>query len=214
MEVLMNRYLALVAVILLFASIHASAEVPDPDLSTVEPWDTYNQAFVAPGDGSGFRTNVDDLVVLVLNSVGDAIEGATVVIDFDASGGGLRAGCSSVCVDPIDAGLTAETNELGIAVLNPLAGGCDNCTVTVRANGATIGTYDFVNSTDWNGSAADGAVTGADFAFFATAFKDTQDRCADYNGDGAVTGTDFSIFATSFFGGDMNPGGCGPPPSP
>jgi hypothetical protein len=211
MEVLMNRYLALVAVILLFSSIHASAEVPDPDLSTVQPWDVYEQAFVAPGDGSGSRSNVDEVYIQVLNSNGDAIEGATVVIDLAGGGGDLRSGCQTLCLDDGDAGLVGVTNEAGMLVLNPRVGGCDECTIIVRANGLTIATYEFINSTDWDGVATDGRVTGADFAFFATAFKSTQDPCGDYNGDGAVTGSDFAVFATSF--GDENEG-CNPPSAP
>lgn len=211
----MNRYLALVVVILLSSSIHASAEVVDPDLSTVQPWDIYDQAFVAPGDGSGPRSNVDEVFVEVLNSDGDAIEGATVVIDLAGGGGDLRSGCQTLCVDNGDAGLTGTTNEFGLAVLNPRVGGCDHCTVLVRANSVTIAVYDFINSTDWDGAAADGRVTGADFAFFATAFKDPQNDypCADYNGDGVVTGTDFSVFAVSFNEGDANEA-CNPPSSP
>jgi hypothetical protein len=203
----MKGILPLLATILLFGSIHVSANNPDPDLSTVEPWDTYEQAFVAPGDG-GLRTNIDEVTVTVVNDEGDPIEGATVVIDVGQGGGGLSEECPNLCIDPIDPGLEATTNALGIAVLNPRVGGCDICTVIVRANGVTIAVYDFINSTDWDGSAADGAVTGADFSFFATAFKTTQDACADYNGDGDVTGSDFSVFATSFKGGDANPNGC------
>lgn len=201
----MNRYLTLVAVILLFTSIQASAEVVDPDLSTVEPWDTYDLALVAPGGGR--FTGIDSVTVEVRNQDGDPIEGATVVIDLGGGGGGLGRGCD-VCVDPVDPGLTAVTDASGTAVLNPKVGGCDVCTVIVRANGVTIAVYEVIVSTDWNGFDADGMVTGADFAFFSTAFKQSQDPCSDYLGDGGVSGSDFSFFSTSFKGDDTNPNGC------
>jgi hypothetical protein len=78
----------------------------------------------------------------------------------------------------------------------------------VMGSGVTIGVFSPIVSTDWDGVKADGFVGGPDFAFFATAFRETGDGCADYNGDGVVNGTDFSIFSVSFQRGDANPGGC------
>lgn len=203
----MKRISLTVAALLILGSAGVMAAVPDADNSSVEPWDTYGQAFVAPGGGSPLLTNVDEVTVTVRNSDGDPISGAEVLIDL-GQGSGLTDECPNLCLDPIDPGLTGVTNTSGIAVLNPRVGGCDNCSVLVKADGVTIAFYDSITSTDWDGSAADGAVTGADFAFFAAAFKSTQDPCADYNGDDAVTGTDFAFFASSFKGGDANPNGC------
>jgi hypothetical protein len=203
----MKGTLPLIAAILLFGSIPVSAEVIDPDLSTVEPWDTYGLALVAPGGGR--FTGIDSVTVEVRNQDGDPVEGATVVIDLGGSGGGddPRSECD-VCVDPVEPGLTGVTDEFGIAYLNPKVGGCDVCTVVVRANGVTIAVYELIVSTDWNGFNADGMVTGADFAFFSTSFKQSQDPCSDYLGDGGVSGSDFSFFSTSFKGDDTNPNGC------
>lgn len=171
----------------------AVASIPDPDLSTCHPWDETQTPFGTPSQCS----DVDDLLVSVLNSEGDPIEGATVVIDL--------SDCDELIIgDPNS--LTGTTDEFGLVLMNPDVGGCQfGCTVLVKANNATICNYftGFV-STDWNGDEADGAVTGADFAFFANAFKLTQDDCADYNGDGSVTGTDFAVFATSFKCPDSN----------
>jgi hypothetical protein len=49
----------------------------------------------------------------------------------------------------------------------------------------------------------DGAVNGADFAFFRPAFGTTAGNPAylsylDYDGDGAVNGTDFGFFRSRF----------------
>lgn len=188
----MKKSLAFLALLAMLQGV-AVASNPDPDNSKCEPWDTTGQPFGTPSQCS----SVDDLVVTVLNSEGDPIEGATVVIDL--------SDCDQLEIgDPNS--LQGTTNSSGTVTLNPDVGGCQkNCTVLVRANNVTICNYNtgWV-STDWNGEQGDGAVTGADFSFFANAFKVTQDECADYNGDGDVTGTDFSIFATSFKCPDSN----------
>jgi hypothetical protein len=188
----MKRSLAVLALLVMLQGV-AVASNPDPDLSTCHPWDETGQPFGTPTQCS----DVDDLLVSVVNSEGEPIEGATVVIDLSDCDQ-LRIG------DPNS--LQGTTNAAGIVILNPDVGGCqDECTVLVRANNVTICNYGTGwRSTDWNGEEGDGAVTGADFAFFANAFKQTQDDCADYNGDGDVTGTDFSVFATSFKCPDSN----------
>jgi hypothetical protein len=188
----MKRSLAFLALLVMLQGV-AVASNPDPDRSTCEPWDTTLTPFGTPSQCSA----VDNLVVTVLNSDGDAIEGATVVIDL--------SDCDELIIG--DAGsLQGTTDGDGKVTLNPDVGGCQkNCTVLVKANNVTICNYTtgWV-STDWNGDQGDGAVTGADFSFFANAFKVSQDECADYNGDGIVSGTDFSVFATSFKCPDSN----------
>lgn len=195
------------AVLISSGAAQALDDVPDPDLSSIEPWDDFGRAFVAPGGESPLATNIDAVTITVVNSEGNPIIGAPVLIDF-AGGAPTGGDCANVCIDPIDAGLEGVTGADGTVTLNPAVGGCDDCTVIVRASGVTIGFYNKVVSTDWNGATADGSVTGADFAFFATSFNTTQDDCADYNGDGGVSGLDFSLFATSFNGADANPNGC------
>lgn len=174
------------------------ADVPDDANSTCEPWDTNGCVFVTPGcTANGNDAGNDAVTVLVRNEFGDPIEGSVVEIDF--------GDCPNLFICNPD-GLTGTTNVAGMVVMNPQVGGCDMCTVIVRADGVSICTYTppdgvdpTVRSTDWDGSAANGQVTGADFGFFAAAFKTTQDECANYNCDeGGVTGTDFAIFAESF----------------
>jgi hypothetical protein len=175
----------------------AEAETPDPDPSSVQPWDTYQRAFVTPGTaGDG---GVGEVTVVALTVNGDPVQNASVEIYF---------GPCVLCMDSQDPGLNGVTDENGECVLNPAIGGCDGCVVGVRVNGLTISLYTTIVSTDWDGHRTDGVVGAPDFAFFATAFRVTQDDCADYNGDGVVNGLDFSMFATSFKRADENPGGC------
>ncbi|MBU1701140.1 MAG: hypothetical protein KJ927_08495 [Candidatus Eisenbacteria bacterium] len=63
-------------------------------------------------------------------------------------------------------------------------GECEECTVIVRANAITVGTYQIIRSTDFNGAVGDGVVNAADLSFFATAFNYTQFACADSNPGG------------------------------
>ena len=202
----MKRILAVFATWTLAAAA-APADVPDPDLSDAGVWDVWGQAFVSPGSLTDLRASgIDDVTITVRNRDGLPILGADVVIDF--AGHGARVDCDGLCLDPVDAQLTGTTDINGEVTLNPRVGGCDDCTVIVRADGVTIAQFDHVSSTDWDGFAGNGQVQGPDLAFFATAFNVTQDACADYNGDGSVGGPDFSFFATSFNLADQNPNGC------
>jgi hypothetical protein len=178
-------------------SVVLSDPVPDPIFSTTEPWDTYGQAFVAPGE----QSPVDEVTVTVVDMAENPIPNAFVEIRFE--------GCSDICIDPIaENGLYGWTDEDGIAVLNPHVGGCDDCEVRVLANGMCISAYSFMTSTDWNSDEANGIISLEDFAFFATAFLGTQNLCADYNGNGVVGPEDFAMFAVSFKAFDANEAGC------
>jgi hypothetical protein len=191
----MRRFLPL---ILVFAFVGtAAADIPDEENSSCEPWDTNGCAFITPGLPSEGKSAIDCITVNVRNSDNDPIEGVQVDINF--------SNCTGLCwCDPPmeSSGLTGPD---GTTVICFSGGGCEQCTVIVRADGVTICTYQDVRSTDWDGSACDGIVGGSDFAFFATAFKVTQDPCADYNCDGSVGGIDFSMFAISFSAGDACP---------
>jgi hypothetical protein len=192
------RVTSLGILILVLGVCAATAETPDPPCADVMPWDVYGKAFVTPGASS--EGGVGEIVVTVRNMDCEPIEGSFVEVDF--------SDCPNVCINPEDDGLTGVSGEQGVVVLNPQVGGCDECTVIVRASGVTIATYQSMASTDWNGQEADGVVGVADFAFFSTAFKVTGHECADFNGDEVVNGLDFSIFSTSFKRGDANLGGC------
>lgn len=182
------KILALLTMLTVLPGLTLAAGVPDPALSTCSPWDETQLPFVTPSQCS----LVDNLTVVVRNEDGDPITGAEILID-------LNGGCGNIVVyDPST--LEATTDASGKAVLNPSAGGCQlGCTVLVKADGVTICSYSTgCVSTDWNGAEPDGGVTGADFGFFASAFKISQHPCSDYNNDGTVTGIDFAQFATSF----------------
>lgn len=181
------KYLSFPLLLTMLPGLGFAVDVPDDATSTCMPWDVTRLPFVTPGQCS----SVDNLYVSVRNEFGDPITGADVLIDLN--------GCENIVVyDP--SSLEGTTDANGLVVLNPSAGGCQfDCTVLVKADGVTICSY-FTGcvSTDWDGATTDGAVTGADFAFFAQAFKATQDACADYSNDGAVTGVEFATFAESF----------------
>jgi hypothetical protein len=188
----------LFSLVLLTAFVGAvCADSPDPFKCSCEPWDTYEGVFMTPGS----QSDIDEVTIVVCNSEGDPIQGSIVTVDI--------SNCVDLCVCVPDDGLTGTTDAAGAVTLNPRVGGCDECTVILRADGVTIGVYTppgpglpTVRSTDWDGSNCESVVTGSDFGFFAGAFKETQDPCSDYNGDSAVTGIDFSIFAGSFMAGD------------
>ena len=185
----MKRLLLLSLVALLASSI-AQADVPDPAYCSVVPWDSWGQAFVTPGQES----NADEITITVNNGDNQPIDAAAVELDF------------SFCVNRCEGtlGLAGTTDPTGVVVLNPEMGGCEWCTVVVRASGVTIGTYDWMVSTDWNGSACDGQVDPVDLSFFAAAFNVTGDLCADYNAADAVDPVDLSKFANSFNSADTH----------
>lgn len=190
----MKRFLILALMIALVGP--ALANIPDEANSTCEPWDTNGCALISPGTPAEGKSSVDCVTITVRNSDGDPIAGSEVVMDF--------GDCNNLCwCDP--PAISGTTGADGVVVICPSGGGCEDCSVVIRADGVTICSYGAVRSPDWNGTECDGLVTGADFAFFATAFKVTQDTCADYNCDGPVTGIDFAIFATAFAFGDACP---------
>lgn len=187
------RRLLLVLALTFFAGAAGADQpgIPDPDSSLVIPWDATGIAFVTPGT----QSPADTVYILVRDKNGDPISGAEVLIDL--------SGCQGMCPCPDD-GLSATTDDNGVARIRPSVGGCDReCLVTIWVDEIyLLRTYQGVVSTDWGGIGCDGLVSSIDFAFFADAFKNTQDGCADYNGDGAVSGADFVKFAVSFIFGD------------
>jgi hypothetical protein len=175
----------------------SGGDPPCPPIMDISPWDAFGQAFVSPGTGS-----VDELTVRIVEYDCDPGPFPNIDIEIDVTG------CSGLCINPGDDGLTGVTDEASTAVLNPQVGGCADCSVVVRGNGVTLAVYERVVSTDWDGTEADGVVDARDFAFFATAFRVTQAPCADYNGDDVVGATDFAVFAEAFKSADANDGGC------
>jgi hypothetical protein len=165
------------------------ADVPDPQYCSVSPWDSWEQAFVTPGQES----NADEITITVHNNADLPIDAADVELDF--------SGCAARCEGTL--GLSGLTAATGLLTLNPEMGGCEDCTVIVRANGVTIATYSRMVSTDWSGASCDGQCDPIDLSFFAASFNVTGDACADYNNDG-VDPADLSKFANSFNSGDTH----------
>jgi hypothetical protein len=182
------------------ANARPCMEPPDPDQSSVLPWDDYGKAFVSPGTQSG----VDSVSIAVRDFFGRPLSGAFVEIAFD--------GCNSLCVDAPD-GLSGITGGDGRVVLDPRVGGCAGCVATVFADGVPLRTYARVASPDWDGSAADGQMHLADAVFFYGRVG-TSDPCADYTGDGVVDQDDIDLFSAAYDAQDANDWHCGEPPDP
>ncbi|UCH83243.1 MAG: hypothetical protein JSW50_12370, partial [Candidatus Latescibacterota bacterium] len=178
------KRMCIVAFIIFGFVSSANAGDPDPGFCTVEPWDSYGQAFVSPGAGG------DTLLVWVLDEYGVPCPGVRVEIDL--------SDCTSLCMDCPN-GLATLTDASGFAILNPRVGGCEDCIVRVMAGGVEIRSYFKVTSADWNGFEADGYVDVQDFTFFALHVPpEPYDACADYNGNGVIDISDEILIATSF----------------
>lgn len=156
---------------------------------SVEPWDSFGQAFVSPG-GVGSYT---DLSIQVRNAAGHHYNNAHVEIIIPES-------CTGLCIDDPQDQMSGYTNAAGWVDLLPKIGGCADCPIEVRANGITIRTYYRIVSTDWNGFRADGHVTNGDLAFFGAEYAGGvgYHPCADYDGDGRTNPFDFGIFVSAY----------------
>jgi hypothetical protein len=165
---------------------------------TVDPSDWTGQVFVSPGT----LGSQDWLTVTIRDSSGVPQPGQLIEIDL--------SDCHLLCIDQPDAGLSAYTDANGVAYLQPSVGGCEECAVRVRANGVIIREYPFINSTDWDGTRADGRVNDDDAAFFQLAYQSTQAPCADYDGDGLVDTQDLVVFTDAYMFGYTNTTLCDP----
>jgi hypothetical protein len=172
---------------------------PDPAQSSVPRWDAYGHAFVSPGTAS----KVDTVLVTVRDCSGAPVPEARVEIRF--------FGCTRLCIDYPDAGLSGTTGEDGSVVLDPRVGGCDDCTIQVTANGIVLRSYTKIVSTDWNGILADGFVDAADVTWFASAMQ-SQAPCGDYDGNGKVGPDDYQLLMAAFMASDANLYPCYPYP--
>jgi hypothetical protein len=212
------KKLLLVALLAVFVGT-AGADVPDPDESTCEPWDTWGNAFVTPGHpteinpdtGNPFSA-VDCITVTVKNNVGDLLPNIPVQIilsDCD------RCPCDPEFLDRDITGAPAVTDASGTVIICPSVGGCDECTVTVTASDVTICSYfsstnnPALRSTDWEDppGVCDWLVGALDITYFAGCFvaigaPSDECVCADYDSDATVGAIDLTLFAGSFAAGD------------
>jgi hypothetical protein len=177
------------------------AAEPDPNHCTVQNWDLYRQALVGPGGSN----TTDNLTIGVYDIHNTPVPNALVEIDL--------SGCSRLCIDTPTDGLRGSTNASGQLVLNPRVGGCENCPVTIRANGIVIRSYSKVRSPDWDGTWANGRVSSPDSAFFAYAYA-AGNPCVDYDGDGRVNMQDLLIWSQFWSNRDHNTHICVGAPDP
>jgi len=183
-------------VVLALLGTHAYASVPDPSMSTVEPWDTNGKAVGVPDVNGAAGADIDVTVNANIGGVATPIEGAFVGVEFSA-------GCE-VCICS-NAGIEAYTDASGMATLNVGVGGCCDlgAAVVVKAGDDTvvppalviIRSYDLFASTDFNN---DCATSLGDFTAFAGAYNNCDVQCADYTGDGCATLGDFTFFAGNY----------------
>jgi hypothetical protein len=182
-------FAALVAA--LFLPAVASAKVPDPRFSTVDP--------ILYGSPSGDRA-----YKVVIRDVGYApIQGRVVILDF--SGSSLRLYTTPEAGTTINAAnktIARFSGPDGSAVFHPRFGGaCNTADVMVQAEGVVL-TFVPARSTDID--AAHGCVDLQDFVRFAGPYlaSDAAHAELDFDGSGGAPALgDFVIFARDLLAG-------------
>ncbi len=180
------RYAVLVAAICMVVGA-VGATVPDQNLCTVTPCDTYGGVIICPStipDGQ-FTVNVR-------NANNDPIPNAYVELVFGTPGNHW------LCNDAV---LTGSSDALGNVTFNISGGGCTMGADALRiiANTYPIRSFSWVKSPDFAGGAgSNGYVDLPDFSYFATAYGLSTYPCTDYKGTGATDLDDFSLFAGSY----------------
>jgi len=173
----------------------ASAGVPDPRFSTIDP--------VAVGTNSGTATaqvpGTPGFDVVVRDVSNAPLAGVTVTLNYSTSGmkvyttqnAGTTVNCPAKSISRV-------TNGAGAVNFAPRTGKFNNSnTVEVSANGVVLGNVKG-RSTDIDGAAGQTAI--GDFSIFALAYG-TVNQETDFDVSGGVTGVgDFSIFASEYAG--------------
>jgi hypothetical protein len=199
-----NTAQLIVTLTVLVAASLATADLPDPDLSTATIVTSGGVLFVRP-DGSGYAfdqahlgngTVVDATIVLYLvNALGGPWPGYPAEdLWLETTGAGLVHPAGGTIADgPTDA--AGQTRWLQ----PPNAGGCTvGETVVVLVGGQPLNQAGlglaFV-SPDING---DLVVNLADLSLFAAGYTGTHDPCADLFYDGLINLSDLSLFSQSY----------------
>jgi len=173
----------------------ASAGVPDPRFSTIDP--------AAVGTNSGTATPqaaaTPGFDVIVRDVSNAPLAGVTVTLNYAVSGmkvyqtqnAGTTVNCPAKSISRV-------TNGAGQVTFGPRTGKFNNAnTVEVSANGVVLGNVKG-RSTDIDGIGGQTAL--GDFALFSSAFG-TVNQETDFDVSGGVTGLgDFGIFSTEFSG--------------
>jgi hypothetical protein len=173
----------------------ASAGVPDPRFSTIDP--------AAVGTNTGTATPqaaaTPGFDVIVRDVSNAPLAGVTVTLNYAVSGmkvyqtqnAGTTVNCPAKSISRV-------TNGAGQVTFGPRTGKFNNAnTVEVSANGVVLGNVKG-RSTDIDGIGGQTAL--GDFALFSSAFG-TVNQQTDFDVSGGVTGLgDFGIFSTEFSG--------------
>jgi len=173
----------------------ASAGVPDPRFSTIDP--------AAVGTNTGAATpqspGTPGYDVIVRDVSNAPLAGVTVTLNYAVAGmkvyqtqnAGTTVNCPAKSISRV-------TNGAGQVTFGPRTGKFNNAnTVEVSANGVVLGNVKG-RSTDIDGLGGQTAL--GDFALFSSAFG-TNNQETDFDVSGGVTGLgDFGIFSSEFAG--------------
>jgi len=171
----------------------ANATIPDEDLCTVLPCDTFSGMVTSPDHMGGVLNPPDatEFTVTAVNGQGGVIPDAYVEILFGTPGN------HEFCPTAV---LTGTTDAGGQLVMNIGAGGCTTgaSAVRVRVNNVVIRTWQNVKSADYDGAGPDGTVGLGDFVFFAGQYNSGAAGCTDFFNDGVTNLGDFVFFAACY----------------
>lgn len=171
----------------------ANATIPDEDLCTVLPCDTFSGVITCP-DHLGSALNPlpsCDFTVTAVNGQGNVIPDAFVELLFGTPGN------HTFCPTAV---LTGTTNGAGQLVMNVGAGGCTMgaSAIRIRVNNVVIRTFLNVKSADYDGSGSNGSVGLGDFVYFAGRYNVGAPGCTDFFNNGVTDLPDFVLFAASY----------------
>lgn len=171
----------------------ANATIPDEELCTVLPCDTFNGVVTCPDHVGGILNPLPncDFTVTAVNGQGNVIPDAYVEVLFGTQGN------HTFCPTAV---LTGTTDGAGQLVMNIGAGGCTTgaLAIRIRVNNTVIRTWESVKSGDFDGSVSDGSVGLGDFVYFANRYNASAPGCTDFFNNGLTDLPDFVFFAASY----------------
>lgn len=165
----------------------ANATVPEADLCSVSPCDTFLGVVLYPQPNAG---GAAEFTVNARNADNDPIPNAFVELILGTPGNHML--CS-------DAVLTGTTDAAGDVTFAISGGGCTTGAgaLIVKVNGVNIRDYASVKSPDY-APGSNGSVELADFIFFGTQFAGSLPGCADYYNAGTTGLGSFIVFGEAF----------------
>ncbi len=180
-----NAVLAILGLVLCVGA--ANATVPDGDLCSVSPCDSYQGVIMYPQPNAA---GAAEFVVNVRNGDDEPIPNAFVELIFSTPGNHL------LCTDAVISGTTDASGNITFAISG---GGCTIGTdaLIIRANGVDIRGYDTIKSPDW-APGANGNVDIGDFINFGVQLAASAPGCTDYYNDGATGLGSFIVFGEAW----------------